>query len=355
MNQSERTDKVAESYSSPIHLEGAFSKQDERTDMEFYSTDRFVSHLDALALKTIKKIIRDLVIEESPVMLDLMAGWDSHLPENLNPSKMVGLGLNENELKANEALTEIVIHDINQDSRLPFSDSIFDVVINTVSVDYMVHPIRVFQEVGRILKPGGLFLVIFSNRMFPEKAVNVWKRSSEDERVLLVDEFFRKCKQFDATQLFVSLKKARPQDDKYARLGMPSDPVYAVYAEKKGGVPSRKKRPHVTISYGERLDGETLQQRQENVETTRQCPYCEERLKKWAVPDNPFCQTWDNEYMYICFNDECPYFVRGWDRMYDQTNQSISYRLMYNPVKERCSPIPVPTPHALRDGILEED
>ena len=99
---------------------------------------------------------------------------------------MVGLGLNENELKINKSLTEFVIHDLNHDPHLPFSDNTFDAVLNTVSVDYLVKPVEVFQEVNRVLKPGGLFLVIFSNRLFPQKAVKIWRQSSEEERLILV-------------------------------------------------------------------------------------------------------------------------------------------------------------------------
>ena len=77
-------------------------------------------------------------------------------------------------------------------------------------------------------------------------------------------------------------------------------------------------------------------------------------MKKWIVPDNPFGQTWDNEYMYICFNDACPYYVGGWQHMFQQGNRNASYRLMYNPEKNSCSPIPVFGPQSLREGISEE-
>lgn len=340
-------------YLSPIFQEGAFSRLNESDDQEFYATDRFVSHLDMVALETVERLIGSLIIEKDPVIMDLMAGWDSHIPEGVRPAKVVGLGLNRNELNQNTSVTQRVIHDLNKNPALPFPDGLFDVVINTVSVDYMVYPVEVFKNVARVLKPGGLFLVIFSNRMFPEKAVKVWQESSEEERVLIVDEFFRLSNGFEPCRYFVSKKKARPVDDKYANLGIPSDPIYAVYAEKKGGDPNRKKRPDVALTYGTRLDGKALEWRENHVKDTLECPHCGEKLRKWAVPDNPFCQTWDNDFMYICFNDECTYFVRGWDQMYHETSQSMSYRLMYNPEKDRCMPIPVPTPHALKEGIVD--
>jgi hypothetical protein len=80
------------------------------------------------------------------------------------------------------------------------------------------------------------------------------------------------------------------------------------------------------------------------IKRTLQCPYCGSKMKKWAVPDNPFEVTWDNE---------CPYYVRGWDHMYKTTHRVASYRLMYNPDKDACSPIPVPSPKALRESIID--
>jgi hypothetical protein len=135
-------------------------------------------------------------------------------------------------------------------------------------------------------------------------------------------------------------------------MDIPSDPVYAVYAEKMGGV--RAPRPTLRMDYGDSLDKSELERRKATIKETLQCPYCGEKLKKWAVPENPFACTWDNEFMYICFNDSCPYYVRGWDCMNRQGNRSTSYRLMYNPEKDCCMPIPVPSHKALRESIIED-
>jgi len=338
---------------SPLMAEGAFSRVDEQDDEIFYGTDRFVSHLDSFALTTVEKLIGELIVEESPVILDLMAGWDSHIPENIRPSKVVGLGLNKNEMEKNRVLEDFVIHDLNGDPSLPFPDRRFDAVLLTVSVDYLVRPIEVFGEVGRVLKPGGLFLVIFSTRMFPQKAVKVWRESTEDERVLLVEEFFDQAEVFEKPRVFISKGKPRPREDKYAQFTNLSDPIYAVYADRKGGSSDRKQRPYVTMAYGDAPGEEELKRRKQAIKETLRCPYCGERMRKWAVPDNPFGQTWDNEFMYICFNDGCPYFVRGWDYMYREGNRGVSYRLMFNPEKNCCMPVPVPSPRALREGIID--
>ncbi len=348
--QEKKTDRSI----NPVHLKDAFTRINEEDDAVFYSIDRFVNHLDSLALSTVEKIIDSLVIEEEPVILDLMAGWNSHIPETLTPSKVIGLGLNRNELERNKDLTEWILHNINQNSYLPFQSEYFDIVINTVSIDYMTRPGDIFGEVGRVLKRGGLFLVVFSNRMFSEKAVKVWRESSEDERVILVQEFFDECGMFESPSVFVSKGRPRPKDDKYAETDLPSDPIYAVYSDKKGGNPLRKKRPAIMNDYGDALTPEEVERKKKRVKETLKCPYCGEKMKKWAVPDNPFSFTWDNDFMYICFNDECRYYVRGWDHMYKEGNRGVSYRLMYNPEKDYCSPIPVPSSKSLKDGIIQE-
>lgn len=353
MNHTESELNIHERPLSPIFHDDAFSRQDESDDSLFYSTDRFVSHLDSLALRTVEKLIGELIVAEAPVILDLMAGWDSHIPKDMMPSRVVGLGLNENELKENRDLTEIVIHDLNKDPKLPFPENTFDAVINIVSVDYMIKPLDVFRDVGRILKPGGLFLVIFSNRMFPEKAVKIWRQTSEEERIILVEEFFHEAEQFEKPAVFVSKGKPRPKDDKYAHMGIPSDPIYAVYADKKGLRGSKKGRSEVIIDYNQSPSEKELEKRKSAIKDTLCCPYCGDKMNKWAVPYNPFACTWDNDFMYICFNDACSYYVRGWDCMNRQGNRGVSYRLMYNPEKDRCMPVPVPTSRALREGILE--
>lgn len=55
----------------------------------------------------------------------------------------------------------------------------------------------------------------------------------------------------------------------------------------------------------------------------------------------------------VCFNDDCPYFVRGWTVMAEQQAVSASYRAVINPVTGATSPLPVWSKTALRDGIVD--
>jgi SAM-dependent methyltransferase len=331
---------------------GAFTRLDESPDSIFYSLDRFVPHLDSRALLEVERIIEALIVEENPAILDLMAGPVSHLSTGISAKSLLGLGLNPRELAANSRLTGRVIHDLNDNPNLPFMNSSFDVVINIVSVDYLTRPFDVFREVARILKPGGLFLVIFSNRMFPEKAIKIWKESSEALRIDLVKEYFEVAGGFEEPQVFVSTGRPRPVDDKYAGRGLPSDPIYAVYADRKGGT-----RPARIVSSQETEEipsPSDLALRKEESKKSLRCPHCDVQMKKWAVPQTPFTE-WDSEFMYVCFNDRCPYLLGGWDEMNEQGNLGFTLRMVFEPKRETFFPMAVPSLNMMKSGIIEEE
>lgn len=85
------------------------------------------------------------------------------------------------------------------------------------------------------------------------------------------------------------------------------------------------------------------------------CPHCGETMGRWATPQTPFggSTTWTTEFLYICFNDECPYFVDGWDWMWNNYHQYVSYRHMLDPATGKTSPIPVSSYDSLKDRILD--
>jgi hypothetical protein len=87
-------------------------------------------------------------------------------------------------------------------------------------------------------------------------------------------------------------------------------------------------------------------------EETKICPHCGKPLKKW-VPANE--SSWGSHYQLVCFNDECPYYVRGWSWMKDQFQQKASYRYRYNPQNQEEGPLPVWSPDALKSGIIDDE
>ena len=211
---------------------GAFTREDEKPDALFYDKPRYVQHIDTTAIEMVKNTYGRF-LEDDMQVLDLMSSWQSHLPENLNLGRVVGLGLNENELRKNSQLTETVVQDLNLNSKLPFEPNSFDAVICSVSVEYLVDPLAVFAEVARILRTDGYFILTFSNRWFPTKAINIWKELHEFERMGLVLEYFIRSGGFENLQTYSIRGLPRPHDDKYFPDMWYSDPIYAVWGQKK--------------------------------------------------------------------------------------------------------------------------
>jgi ubiquinone/menaquinone biosynthesis C-methylase UbiE len=141
--------------------------------------------------------------------------------------------MNQKELEANSRLSDYVVHDLNTHPRLPFNDKAFDAVICSVSIEYLIHPYEIFAEITRVLEPGGVFMVTFSNRWFPPKVINIWPELHEFERMGLVLEFFLKSGQYENLHTYSMRGLPRPKDDKYYAQILFSDPVYAIWGNRK--------------------------------------------------------------------------------------------------------------------------
>jgi hypothetical protein len=87
------------------------------------------------------------------------------------------------------------------------------------------------------------------------------------------------------------------------------------------------------------LGEEAIESRRSQVKNTLCCPYCENKLEKWVVPDSPF-NEWPNDFFYVCLNDECSYYVQSWS-IIAELGDFGAYRLMYDPQKDRCFPAPL--------------
>ena len=162
---------------------------DESSDIYFYSAPRYVTHIDDGAIAAITEHYRKTLQPEADV-LDICSSWISHLPPELPLGRVVGLGMNALELEANKRLTEFVQSDLNVDPKLPFDDESFDACLNVVSVDYLARPREVFDEMHRVLRPGGRAIMSFSNRCFPTKAVAHWLSTGDKGRMRIVGSYF---------------------------------------------------------------------------------------------------------------------------------------------------------------------
>jgi len=165
-----------------------FGRIDESPDALFYGVPRLVTHIDDPAIAAVTQLYREH-FPAGGAILDLMSSWVSHLPDEVAYRRVVGLGMNAEELAANPRLHARVVHDLNADTRLPFADAEFDAGGICVSVDYLVHPVEVLRECGRVIRPGGPLVITFSNRCFPTKAIAAWQMLDDEGHQRLVAQF----------------------------------------------------------------------------------------------------------------------------------------------------------------------
>src|SRR5215207_2949600 len=159
-----------------------FQRYDPAEDGVFYEMPRKVVHIDDGAIEALGGVYAEL-LPATGTLLDLMSAWRTHLPDELAARadlSVVGLGMNAEEMADNPQLSRSVVHDLNRDPTLPFPDEMFDGAMCAVSVQYLTRPLEVFREVARVLRPGAPFIVSFSNRCFPTKAVAVWHNTGDE-------------------------------------------------------------------------------------------------------------------------------------------------------------------------------
>jgi SAM-dependent methyltransferase len=199
----------------------AFTRDDESPDDRFYVVPRKVVHIDDGAIAALGGLYAE-ILPPGGRLLDLMSSWRSHLPSGVRAREVVGLGLNAEEMADNPQLTAHVVHDVNRAARLPFDDAEFDGAMCAVSIQYVIHPVSLLREVRRVLRPGAPFVVSFSNRCFPTKAVAVWLDTDDEHHVRLVRAYFETAGGW---------ADVKDRDRSSGR----GDPLYAVWARASSG------------------------------------------------------------------------------------------------------------------------
>ena len=200
----------------------AFDRYDETPDAGFYAEPRFVTHIDDAAIAAVTQLYEEF-LPQSGSILDVMSSWVSHLP----PApywRVVGLGMNNEELASNPQLDQWVVQDLNQEPRIPFAGGEFDGAAICVSIQYLTQPVAVLREIGRVLAVDAPLVITFSNRCFPTKAVRLWQSLSDQGHLQLVEQYLMEAGNWSNIQ---TLDRS-PGD---------GDPLYAVVARSTGPAP----------------------------------------------------------------------------------------------------------------------
>jgi SAM-dependent methyltransferase len=181
------------------------TKLNPQDDRYWYDRPRLVHHSDAIFRSLVTQLYRER-IPAGGTVLDLCSSWVSHLPPEVEYAKVVGHGLNAVELGENERLSQFFVRNFNKEpDEWALESDTFDAVLICCSVQYFQQPERVFSEIFRVLKPGGICIITFTHNLFYEKAVAAWRDGSMFSRTQLVKQYFMAVDGFTEPEALTSV------------------------------------------------------------------------------------------------------------------------------------------------------
>jgi hypothetical protein len=142
-----------------------------------------VVHLDDSTIAALGRLYAEL-LPQGGLLLDLMSSWRTHLPDGFDAGQVIRLGMNAEEMADNPQLFRFQVQDLNRKRRFPYGKNPnFEGAVCAVSIQYLTHPICVFREVHRVLCAGAPFVVTFSNRCLPPKAIALWLATDDRQHL----------------------------------------------------------------------------------------------------------------------------------------------------------------------------
>ncbi len=211
----------------PVLSEAERDKLDRSDDALFYAQPRFVHHLDAGFRERLTQLYRQR-IPACAVVLDLMSSWVSHLPEEVRYEEVIGHGLNAQELAANPRLDRHWLQNLNTNLALPLPDNSVDAALIVAGWQYLQHPEAIAKELLRVVRPRGELIVAFSNRMFFQKAPQIWADGSDRDHLAYVERVL--TAQGWAQPLVIAEQTRAP--GAMGWIGGKGDPFFALVASK---------------------------------------------------------------------------------------------------------------------------
>ena len=209
-------------------------KLNESDDALWYSQPRFCTHVDDGFLEQLTRLYRQRTTPEYKC-LDLCSSHVSHYPYEYE--YVLGHGLNREELSRNGAFQgNFFVRNFNENPTIDAPDQTFDMVSMCVSIQYMQRAEELFKEIFRVLKPGGVVIISYSNRMFYEKALSVWRDGTGYSRTQLVKSYFQNVSGFTEPEVITEVLPDGVEDEKNVFVKImktfmkraSSDPFYAV-------------------------------------------------------------------------------------------------------------------------------
>lgn len=86
------------------------------------------------------------------------------------------------------------------------------------------------------------------------------------------------------------------------------------------------------------------------------CPHCNRPLTRTTAPDPSFFDGmgFGSEELMICFNDECPLYVKAWKVMSERYKKHGSQRFYMDPTDGDQGALPIAHKGAMKGDIVEE-
>ena len=200
-------------------------KTDISNDEIFYNQPRYVNHLSPSFRKRLTSLYSEY-LSSNNLILDLMSSWVSHLPNNVRYKKVIGHGMNESELRANNRLDKFWVQNLNKTQTMPIEDSTVDVGLIVAGWQYLQYPEKVSLDLSRIIKSNSLLIISFTNRAFWSKSPNIWTNSTDEQRI----EYVKSVLSENGWRVVRTLNEKTYENKIFGFYNSDGDPFYSIIA-----------------------------------------------------------------------------------------------------------------------------
>ena len=248
-----------------------------------------------------------------------------------------------------------MVHEAGAQSHLPFCDACFDAVLVTLEVGLLRRPLELFREISRVLRPRGLVAITFAHAVFDRTHTRLWALADDREHLMLAEAFIEFAGAGFTRPTSLTLLLAPQGLDWHEGPRALDDPqgphVHLVFAYRDEVAPAHVARP--PFPPPPPAPAKTRDDVRFDEAGRPHCPYCDERMGRYAPPTTVFEIDYGVSELFVCFHDGCEYYRRSKRWMRSQGHLGYTYRFMLNPLNGAVGPIPDDLSGGLRSGRLD--
>jgi SAM-dependent methyltransferase len=281
----------------------------------------------------------ELLQETTGDFLDVLAGPDPFF--EIGPGKVLSGVAPKNGGPPSKEWSNFHELPITTNPKLPFADESFEAALLSIHVGILKFPIELFREISRVLKPEGIFIVTIIHPYYSKNLTRMWALGDDHDHVVLVDAFFEYSNGFTKHEVRTLIKAGDRTLIK--PLGIPPDfgahdYIFAFWAF-KGAVPQHSK-DNPAFPIPDSPAPKTKEDLKFDPEGVPACPHCQSQMEKVAPPVTVFEIDYGVALVFVCFDQQCPYYRKSKSWMRIQGRPGFTYRFSYNPDNGAIGPIP---------------